>query len=617
MNDDSLSTHRRMPFGAELQADGSTSFRLWAPSVPKAEVEIEIELGIEQGDSARRHPMTRRGDGWHEAIIEGVGAGTRYRYVVNDGLKVPDPASRYNPDDVHGASMVMDMHRHKWRDTEWRGRPWSEAVVYELHVGAFTPQGTYAAAAEHLQQLAELGITAIELMPLADFPGTRNWGYDGVLQFAPDSSYGHPDELKSLIDRAHELGLMVMLDVVYNHFGPDGNYLYAYCPEFFNSKHHTPWGSAINFDGESNETVRRFFSENALYWIEEFHFDGLRMDAVDRIRDDSPQHIMCEVAQVLRNGPGRTRQVHVVIENDVNEASRLERHSGGAPKCATAQWNDGLHHAAHVVLTGQVDGYYDDFAADPIGLLARSLAEGFAYQGEHSVHRDAPHGSPSAHLPSGAFVSCLQNHDQIGNRAFGERIDALADSRRIEAVHACLLLSPHVPLLFMGEEFAASTPFLFFCDFHGELGAAVSNGRRQEFARFAHFADKSARLAIPDPNDASTFEASKLRWAERDASPHRERVAFMRRLLELRATHLVPRLAGQLRGGIYSAEAGLLRVEWLLGDGSTWFMLANFADTDVTVDSAPSGHIVYQSHAVTHAGGALVLEPAAVVVVSA
>jgi maltooligosyltrehalose trehalohydrolase len=611
MSADSHILRRRMPFGAELQANGSTSFRLWAPSVPKAEVEIE------QSGETRRHTMTRNADGWHEATIDGAGAGTRYRYVVNDGLKVPDPASRYNPDDVHGPSVVMDMHRYKWQDTAWRGRPWHEAVVYELHVGAFTPEGTYAAAAAKLPLLAELGITAVELMPLADFPGKRNWGYDGVLQYAPDASYGHPDELKALVDRAHSLGMMMMLDVVYNHFGPDGNYLYAYCPEFFNSKHHTPWGSAINFDGESNKNVRRFFCENALYWIEEFHFDGLRMDAVDRIRDDSKQHIMCEVAQVLREGPGRTREVHVAIENDTNEASRLGRRDGGQLQCVTAQWNDGLHHAAHVLLTGQVDGYYEDFADDPLALFGRSLAEGFAYQGEHSKHRDAPHGSPSAHLPSGAFVSCLQNHDQIGNRAFGERIDLLADSRRIEAALACLLLSPHVPLMFMGEEFAASTPFLFFCDFHGELGVAISKGRRQEFARFAAFSDQSARQAIPDPNDAKTFEASKLRWAERDESPHRERAAFIRKLLELRSAHLVPRLGGQLRGGTYRAEVGVLRVEWKLGDQSTWHMLANFDHSAATVDSAPTGQIVYQSHAVAHAGGALVLEPAGVVVVSA
>eukprot|EP01032_Pedospumella_encystans_P034450 gene34450-38945_t len=311
-------------------------------------------------------------------------------------------------------------------------------------------------------------------MPLADFPGRRGWGYDGVLPFAPDAAYGRPEALKALIDEAHGLGMMVLVDVVYNHFGPEGNYLHACCPQFFNDAHRTPWGAAINYDGPGSATVRDFFIHNALYWVEEFHADGLRMDAVHAIRDDSPVGIVQAICDALREGPGRTREVHVVLEEDRNLAHLLERDKEGRPRIATAQWNDDLHHAAHVLLTGERDGYYADYAQRPLELFARALAEGFVYQGQASVFREGEtRGEPSANLPSGAFVSYLQTHDQVGNRAFGERIDALADPVLVRAARACLLLSPHTPMLFMGEEYAAATPFPYFCDFGPELAAAV------------------------------------------------------------------------------------------------------------------------------------------------
>ena len=592
-----------MPFGAALLPSGGVRFPLWAPDCE------HVQLELNEGATARRLAMQLQPGGWHERIEPTAGAGTRYRFIVRGGLAVPDPASRWNPDDVHAPSVVTDTAAHAWQDTEWTGRPWHEAVVYELHVGTFTPEGSYLAAARHLGELAALGITAVELMPLADFPGARGWGYDGVLPFAPHAGYGTPGELKQFVDAAHGHGLMVLLDVVYNHFGPEGNYLHAYCPSFFNPAHQTPWGAAINFDGDHSRTVRDFFIHNALYWVEEFHFDGLRLDAVHAICDDGSPHIACEIGRALRDGPGKQRHVHLVLENDANEARHLERDPLGTPFCADAQWNDDLHHAAHVLVSGECDGYYADYAEVPLAQFGRALAEGFVYQGELSPLRAEPRGEPSAHLPGAAFVSFVQNHDQIGNRAFGERLHALAscDPATLEAVYACLLLSPHVPMLFMGEEFAASTPFLYFCDFGPELAEAVSTGRREEFKRFALFADEAARARIPDPNAVSSFTASKLHWEERGASGHRERLALFERLLALRHEWLTPRLAQQRGGGRHRVEGDVLRVEWALADGSTWRVVANFGGTAAAVASV--GQTVY-----AHGADAVQLLPGGVLV---
>ena len=581
-----------MPFGAALLQEGGVRFRLWAPGA------ASMTLRLHEPGGLHEQAMRRSGDGWHECVVREASAGTRYAYVTPQGLAVPDPASRFNPDDVHAASQVVDPHAYEWHDDSWTGRPWDEAVIYELHVGTYTPPGTYSAAMERLGELAALGITAIELMPVADFPGRRGWGYDGVLLFAPEAAYGTPDDLKRFIEAAHGHGLMVLLDVVYNHFGPEGNYLHAYCPEFFNSAHQTPWGAAINFDGNRSRTVRDFFVHNALYWVEEFHLDGLRMDAVHAIRDDSSTHICCEIAEALAQGPGRERHVHLVLENDANESRFLAREASGRACHAVAQWNDDLHHAAHVLATGEGDGYYADYADAPIAHLGRALAEGFAYQGEPSLFRGGERrGEPSAHLPGTAFVSFLQNHDQIGNRAFGERIDALAPwPERIEALLACLLLSPHVPMLFMGEEHAASTPFLYFCDFGPDLAAAVSQGRREEFKRFAAFHHESARARIPDPNDEATFHASVLQWHEREHLPHAQRLALVRELLAARRLWLVPRLSGLRKGGRHQVEGGLLRVQWALGAGGIWHLEAHFGAA-ATTTPGPAGTVVYEHRA--------------------
>jgi maltooligosyltrehalose trehalohydrolase len=569
-----------MPFGAVLEGGGRTCFRLWAPS------SAGVQLLLGEGRAATAHAMEGLAGGWHQLKV-GAAAGSRYKFLVRtrDGVTtaVPDPASRSNPGGVHGASEVVDPHSYRWQTGDWRGRPFSEAVIYELHVGTFTEEGSFAAAARRLPELAALGVTALQLMPLAAFPGGRNWGYDGVMQFAPAACYGTPDDLKAFIDGAHALQLMVFLDVVYNHFGPEGNYLHVYCPEFFNASQRTPWGAAIDFDGQDSATVRRFFIDNALFWTQEYRFDGLRLDAVHAMRDASTPHIVCEIAARIRNARAG-RELHVILENNRNEAHYLGRDAGGAPICATAQWNDDVHHSLHVACSGESDGYYADFAQQPLESLGRALAEGFAFQGEYSKFRDRARGEPSADLPPSAFVGFLQNHDMVGNRAFGDRIQKFANPALLPAAYACLLLSPQVPMLFMGEEFAASTPFLFFCEFGAELAVAVTQGRRREFKRFAAFADDAAVARIPDPNGEATFTACKLRWEERDQPGHRDRLALIGRLLELRRRHIAPHAAHFSRAGRYRVKDGLLYFSWQRPSGDEWSLQANFTSRAINAE---------------------------------
>jgi len=563
-----------MPFGACLLTGGNIRFRLWAPAVKQVELILEHNIGHNT-----ILPMQSLADGWFqiETLPLHAKPGILYRYRLDGQLDIPDPASRANPLDVNGPSQVIDANAFIWQDDTWLGRPWYEAVIYELHIGTFTNAGTYAAAMQRLNYLVELGITAIELMPVADFPGTRNWGYDGVLLFAPDHSYGTPDELKALVQAAHAHGLMVLLDVVYNHFGPDGNFLHDYAPQFFSENHDTPWGAAINFDGNGSRVVRDFFIHNALYWLEEYHFDGLRLDAVHAIADNSRPDIVTELAAAVQAGPGRTRQVHLVLENDANTASYLQQGT------IAAQWNDDSHHALHLLLTGESDGYYADYAAKPAGYLARCLAEGFAFQGEVSAFRDGLlRGEPSGHLPPSAFINFTQSHDQIGNRAYGERIAMLAPAKPLQIALAILLLAPSTPMLFMGEEFAAATPFQFFCDFQGELAHAVTEGRRREFAGFKEFANSAARANIPDPNDPATFERCKLDWKCLDEPQHKTSLNYYQHLLALRRTQIVPHLQGMGGGAKFEliGVSGLV-VYWTLGDGSRLTLLANLGDDPI------------------------------------
>jgi malto-oligosyltrehalose trehalohydrolase len=578
----------RMPFGAQLQDDQTVRFQLWAPSRDAVALILE--------DPQRILPLAQIADGFFALTTDVARAGSRYRFQLEDGTRVPDPASRHQPEDVHGPSEVIDPRAYAWQNAAWRGRPWQETVLYELHVGAFTEAGTFDGVRRKLDHLARLGVTAIELMPLAEFSGTRNWGYDGVMPFAPDAAYGRPEDLKRLIDEAHARELMVFLDVVYNHFGPEGNYLNLYAQSFFDQEEHTPWGGAINFDARQ---VREFAIHNALYWLEEYRLDGLRFDAADRIIDRGEEHILKEIAATVRRAIPAERHVHLVLENDKNQAHLLERDGDGRPVYYDAQWNDDIHHVYHHLLSGEAGGYYADYATAGHERLAKALTSGFVYQGDVSHYRKgALRGEPSGHLPPIAFVAFIQNHDQIGNRAFGERIAALAPIEAVQAMQAVLLLAPNIPLLFMGEEWGATQPFCFFTDFHDALAEAVREGRRREFKKFPEFASEGARAQIPDPNAFSTFAASRLDWSVPDRREHAAWLDLVRELLRIRHEAIVPRLAGI---GGDAAEAAILgdttlRVTWELGDGSMLALIANLAHQASEVSIEAEGELLFASH---------------------
>jgi len=549
--------------GAIVLPGGLVRFRLWAPG------QQSVSLALEARDLL---PLRRAPDGWFETVVP-CPPGARYRYRLADGMLVPDPASRWQPDDVHGASAVVDPRAYAWRNAAWRGRPWRETVLYELHAGLL---GGFAGVARELPRLRDLGVTAVELMPVNDFPGRRNWGYDGVLPYAPDGAYGTPDDLKALVDAAHGHGLMMFLDVVYNHFGPDGNWLHAYAPQFFRDDRKTPWGPAIDF---RRPEVRAFFTRNVLMWLLEYRFDGLRFDAVHAIGDQS---WVDEMAATVRATIEPGRHVHLVLEHH-NDASHLERD-------VDAQWNDDGHNVLHVLLTGEASGYYADYADRPAEKLARCLAEGWTYQGEHSAWLDAPRGSPSAQLPPTAHVLFLQNHDQTGNRALGERLTVLADPGALEAAIALLLLSPQIPLLFMGEETASRTPFLFFTDHKPDLAEAVREGRRNEFSRFADFADPAKRARIPDPNAPATFQAS-IPLPDPARGPARQEL--YRRLIALRLREIVPLLDGASGLGARVIGPKAVRAQWSLGGGSATLIVAINLDAVPVPFEPPPGRLLF------------------------
>lgn len=558
---------RDLPFGASLLAPDQTFFRFWAPAQQRVAVEVEDRPPV---------PMRAVGGGWFEADAP-CGAGARYRYRLENGLAVPDPASRAQADDVHGSSLVVDPRAYQWRQPTWRGRRWQETVLYELHAGTY---GGFAGVQAALPALAQLGITAVELMPVNDFPGSRNWGYDGVLPFAPDRSYGSPDELKALVDAAHDAGLMMFLDVVYNHFGPDGNYLAAYASGFFRDDIATPWGAAIDF---RHPEVRRYFIENALYWLHEYRFDGLRFDAVHAI--STPDWLDEMTAEVRRSiEPGR--HVHLVLEHDGNVAEHLRGDFD-------AQWNDDAHHVLHVLLTGESDGYYADYADDPARRLARCLSEGFAYQGDISKYRKGERrGTSSADLSPTSFVLFLQNHDQIGNRPFGDRLRAQADPRALDAATALQLLCPQIPLIFMGEERGSVSPFLYFTDHGGDLAAAVREGRRREFAAFTGFAAGEGISSIPDPNALATFEAS---LPAPDPARGEQVHDLYAKLLALRAKILMPRLEGTRALDAMPCGPAAVVARWRLGDGAVLTIATNLG-REACALAPPRGEQVFATN---------------------
>jgi len=560
-----------LPFGATLLPDGQTRFRLWAPSSETVSLELDGRAPL---------PMRAADDGWHE-LAAAAPPGTRYRYRLKDGLAVPDPASRLQAPDVHDPSVVVDPTIYDWRYIHWQGRPWHEAVVYEVHAGVM---GGFSGIRQRLPELRRLGVTAIEIMPIADFPGGRNWGYDGVLPFAPDTAYGTPDELKALVDEAHGLGLMVMLDVVYNHFGPDGAYLHAFAKPFFRDDIHTPWGAAIDF---RRPEVCDYFIQNALYWLMEYRFDGLRFDAVHAISEEG---FLRDLAHTIRATVEPGRHVHLVLEHENNRAALLR--TGPGAEGFDAQWADDFHHCVHGLLTGESEGYYEDFQ-DATALLADCLASGFAYQGQVSPHLGRPRGEPSGHLPTTAFVVCLQNHDQIGNRAMGERLTTLADPQALRAATALLLLAPFVPMLFMGEEYAARNPFLFFTSHNEDLAKLVREGRRAEFKHFAAFQDEERRKAIPDPNAPSTFDASVADKADPAMFD------FVQGLLVLREKHVMAGIPGCRSLDVDVLAPGALRAEWRLGTGRLLAITLNLGRETASTGAAAGGVIFAYPSAAT------------------
>lgn len=573
-----------MPFGCQRGADGCFEFRLWAPG------QRQIHLELQQAQARETLAMEPRKGGWFWQRSTRAGPGDRYGYRLDSGLCVPDPASRFQPEDVHGPSLIVDPSAFAWQDDSWRGRPWHEVVCYEVHTGSFSPSGDFAGIEAHLDHLCALGITAIELMPIADFPGRWNWGYDGALLFAPEARYGTPEDLKYLVQAAHARGLMVLLDVVYNHFGPEGNYLHCYAPDFFHPERHTPWGAAIDFDGPNAHWVREFFLANALFWLVEYHLDGLRLDAVDRILDNSRPDILDELAARVQAGPGAERHIHLILENDHNDARRYRRDAQGRTRHFTAQWNDDAHHALHAALTGERDGVYQDYG-EPFAQLGQAVAEGFCYQGTPSAFRGGQRrGTPSAELPPTAFVNFVQNHDQIGNRAFGERLEQLITPEAFETALALLLLAPAPPLLFMGQEFAARSPFLFFCDLEPALMDGVRDGRRREFAGQRAFADPQQLQAIPDPGAPATFAASRLDWQQAETPEGQARLALHQRLLSLRARHIQPRLPHLHHGGsVLRHGATGFDWRWITDQGETLCLSANLGAEPLRIASKTHG----------------------------
>jgi maltooligosyltrehalose trehalohydrolase len=548
-------------FGAHV-VDGGTRFTLWAPGGR------DVRLVLESGARAGEHAMSRDGEGTFSADVSDVGAGDLYRFRLDGTGPMPDPASRFQPLGVHGPSQVVDPAAYRWQDEAWHGPNRDRALIYELHIGTFTPEGTFAAAATKLPYLRDLGITVVELMPVADFAGDRNWGYDGVCLFAPSRAYGEPDDLRRFVDEAHRLGLAVMLDVVYNHLGPDGAYMNAFAPSFFTARHPSAWGDGVNVDGDGSSMVRRFILENAAFWIAEFHMDGLRLDATHAIADDSRVHVVAEIAAAAR--AATSRSVMVVAEDHRNLAEMLhdpERGGWGLD----GVWADDFHHIARRILAGDSEGYYEDFRPS-LEDLAATLRQGWFYTGQHSRHLDGIRGTDPAGIPARKFIVCLQNHDQVGNRAFGDRLNHRISLQAYRAASVLLLLAPSTPLLFMGQEWAASTPFRYFTDHSEELGARVVEGRRKEFERFSEFRGSKTRERIPSPQAFETFAASRLEWEEREREPHAGVWRLYRRLLELREMGLRMTAAARDRANIRLLNEDTLMIEYASGPARLWMV---------------------------------------------
>lgn len=561
-------------WGSEFISADTVRFRLWA------EGQNTMTLSLRDRDII----MEAVGDGWFQIDVAGLKHGDEYRFRLADGTCIPDPAARAQRDDVNGPSLIIDPRVYQPLHRDWKGRPWEETVIYELHPGTFTPEGTFQAAIEKLPYLAELGITQIEVMPVAQFGGSRGWGYDGVLLYAPHSAYGSPADFHAFIDAAHGLGLSVVLDIVLNHFGPEGNYLPLLSPAFFHQQRMTPWGNAIAYE---TAAVRQYISEAPLFWLTEYHLDGLRFDAIDQIEDRSARHVLIEIAENIRRAIP-DRHIHLTTEDSRNVIFLHPRDENGRTPLFTAEWNDDFHNAVHVFATGETHGYYQDFAHQPAKNAAKALAEGFVYQGEISPQTGQSRGVKCSEQPPQFFVDFIQNHDQTGNRAQGERLISLAGAEKTRVLLAALLLSPHIPLLFMGEEYGETNPFLFFTDFKGELAKAVREGRAKEFAGHTGHDE-----FVPDPNDPDTFIRSKLDWQQAASEEGKSWLRFTRDLLRLRHRYIVPLLTegGPVESRILHTDPQTLAVSWLF-PGATLSVALNIGDKSFAILDVP-GEVIF------------------------
>lgn len=582
---DATSTRRRLPIGAEVQPEGGVHFRVWAPLRKKVEVVLESPPGGHAPERPAAYPLAREpGDaGYFSARVAEAAASTRYRFRLDDAeAAFPDPASRFQPEGCHGPSEVIDPRNFQWHDDGWRGVALAGQIIYELHIGTFTPEGSWRAALEKLPQLVETGITLVEVMPVAEFPGRFGWGYDGVDLFAPTRLYGRPDDFRRFVDRAHALGLGVILDVVYNHFGPLGNYLGQYSRDYVTDRHHTDWGSGINFDDDNSAPVREFFVANAGYWIDEFHLDGLRLDAVQAIQDDSREHILAALTRRVREA-AKERGTLVTAENEMQQ-SHLVRGAAARGDGLDAVWNDDFHHAGRVAATGHSEFYYGDYRGTPQELIS-AVKRGYLYQGQWNLRQKVYRGTAGLDLRAPQFVIFLQNHDQVANSAMGLRLHALTSPGRYRALTAVLLLAPGTPLLFQGQEFAASAPFFYFADHEPDLAELVRRGRLDFLKSFKSLAAGDVLRHLPAPHDLAAFERSKLDHTERET--HWAEYALHCDLIRLRKEDPVfaAQRGDRVHGAVLGPEAFLLRYE---GEepGDDRLLLVNLG-ADLTYSPAP------------------------------
>ncbi len=563
----------KLDLGATVVDGGEVLFRVWAPHAKEVSVRI-LNNGAKEGI-----PLKEDRQGYFAAKAYDVFQGARYFYILDHGTHYPDPASRFQPEGVHGPSQIINPGEFLWEDAGWKGVSQDELIIYEVHTGTFTAEGTFQAIIPHLDYLKELGITALELMPVAQFPGNRNWGYDGVYPYAPQNSYGGPTGLKSLINAAHRKGLSLILDVVYNHFGPEGNYLHQYGP-YFTDRYRTPWGDAVNFDGPYSDEVRHFFVSNALYWLNEYHIDGLRLDAVHGIYDFSARHFLEELSEAVHEQARYTgRNMHVIVESDLNDTRVLNPPEIGGFNI-DAQWNDDFHHALHALITGEKTGYYQDFGT--LGHLKKAVEEGFVYSGQYSRFRKRRHGNSSKARPSRQLIVFSQSHDQVGNRCAGDRLSTTQTLEKLKLCAGIVVLSPYLPLFFMGEEYGEKAPFLYFVSHTEEaLAEAVRRGRREEFASFGWKGE------VPDPQSESTFVASRLDRELRYHGSHKILFEFYRELIRLRKE--IPSLSSLIKENMevksLGEERALMIRRWFSGDET--FSLFNFGEGMLTVTPAP------------------------------